>query len=453
LLANFSAYGMYRRLTSKIFVPAIVGVSTVSAYSDFKNSYAVYAEENKNESLTKLDHILSRINTDEMLNVILTREKMNLLKQLAAASNSQKGTEIPQDVKYAALFQPKLLKSLLLDTEKYKNRDKKETIFERISEQYIGNLPLPLIPLISSLADYQTCKKNNMIIPNRILLHGAPGLGKSYLVEVLARELELPFFSFSSSVFVDKYIGETSNRIRAAFEKANNIAAQEQKPVIVFIDEIDALAGSSAHEEYRTTRATLLTELQNLKSNDNIIIFTATNYLGNLDLAFRNRFGGTLCHIKSLEKEGKIQLINKYFRDYGIVTDKDLANRLAEFLENPEKWVNDESKVKCPECSKENSWGDTYHIHNNYKLKDTHSYYLNLFSNREIQHIIQLSHTYKFTDCQQNKENCNKHLCSYIKTFLDHSGNKRYPREVPENKVPGYISFYKWCDEQANKKS
>jgi ATP-dependent Zn protease len=73
-------------------------------------------------------------------------------------------------------------------------------------------------------------------IPKGVLLLGPPGTGKTLLARAVAGEAQVPFFSISSSEFVEMFVGVGASRVRDLFEKAKAAA-----PAIVFIDEIDAI--------------------------------------------------------------------------------------------------------------------------------------------------------------------------------------------------------------------
>jgi proteasome-associated ATPase len=79
---------------------------------------------------------------------------------------------------------------------------------------------------------------------------------------------------------LNKYVGETEQKIREVFNKAKD-KAREDQPVIVFFDEMDALfrlrgSGISSDVEI-TVVAQFLAELDGLEALRNVIVIGATN--------------------------------------------------------------------------------------------------------------------------------------------------------------------------------
>eukprot|EP00850_Spirogloea_muscicola_P012818 SM000084S23154 [mRNA] locus=s84:534523:540569:+ [translate_table: standard] len=95
-------------------------------------------------------------------------------------------------------------------------------------------------------------------LPRGILISGPPGTGKTLLARAIARECGLPFVFASGAEFVESGSGTGSDKVFELF-----FTARANAPAFIFIDEIDALAGKSAHEnaERRATFQQLLNEL------------------------------------------------------------------------------------------------------------------------------------------------------------------------------------------------
>uniref|UniRef100_A0A6C0HBE5 AAA+ ATPase domain-containing protein n=1 Tax=viral metagenome TaxID=1070528 RepID=A0A6C0HBE5_9ZZZZ len=140
--------------------------------------------------------------------------------------------------------------------------------------------------VVSYLKNDSMYKLAGAEIPRGILLEGPPGTGKTLLAKAIASEAEANFISVAASEFVEMYVGLGASKIRALFQRA-----RENKPCILFIDEIDAVgrqrgAGiNMANDEREQTLNQLLAEMDGFADNEGILIMAATNRKDVLDSA------------------------------------------------------------------------------------------------------------------------------------------------------------------------
>jgi len=122
----------------------------------------------------------------------------------------------------------------------------------------------------------------NTTAPSGILLYGPPGTGKTLLARAVASESDVNFVHVAGPELLDKYVGESEKAVREVFERARQAA-----PSIVFFDEIDAIATGRRGEDDATDRVVsqLLSELDGLAENPNLVVLAATNRREALDPA------------------------------------------------------------------------------------------------------------------------------------------------------------------------
>jgi len=126
---------------------------------------------------------------------------------------------------------------------------------------------------------------------NGILLHGPRGSGKSFLAEATAGEFTLRFRRVLASELILAWMGETERNIRALFAEA-----AAQVPVLLFIDELDALGATrqaigaggdpgGAGRSFNSAATQLMDSLLRYRELPQFVIMAATNQLDALDEA------------------------------------------------------------------------------------------------------------------------------------------------------------------------
>ena len=139
-------------------------------------------------------------------------------------------------------------------------------------------------------ADYY--KEHKLTPPKGVLLYGPPGCGKTMIAKAVANNLAEKisekrgekikgfFLNIKGPELLNKYVGETERKIREIFIKAKE-KANEDVPVVVFFDEMDALfrtRGTGISSDVETTIVPqLLAEIDGVEGLKNVIVIGASN--------------------------------------------------------------------------------------------------------------------------------------------------------------------------------
>jgi transitional endoplasmic reticulum ATPase len=112
--------------------------------------------------------------------------------------------------------------------------------------------------------------------PRGVLLYGPPGCGKTFVVKALAGAAGASFMAVKGAELLSKWVGESERAVRELFRRARGAA-----PVLLFFDEIDALAPVRGHASDGGTTdrvvAQLLTELDGIEELRGVCVVAATN--------------------------------------------------------------------------------------------------------------------------------------------------------------------------------
>ncbi len=134
------------------------------------------------------------------------------------------------------------------------------------------------------LSEPELFRKLGIDPPSGVLLYGPPGTGKTLIAKAVANEVDAHFEVIDGPEIVSKYKGESEERLRETFERAI-----ENQPAVVFIDEIDSIAGTRDDDADMENRvvAQLLTLMDGLEDRGQVIVVGATNRVDSIDPALR----------------------------------------------------------------------------------------------------------------------------------------------------------------------
>ncbi|MGB6019186.1 MAG: AAA family ATPase, partial [Sulfurimonadaceae bacterium] len=100
----------------------------------------------------------------------------------------------------------------------------------------ISDVKQELQEIIEFLRNPSRFKSFGARMPRGVLLVGPPGVGKTMIAKAVAAEAGVPFYYQSAASFVQIYVGMGAKRVHELF-----VAAKNNSPAIIFIDEIDAV--------------------------------------------------------------------------------------------------------------------------------------------------------------------------------------------------------------------
>ena len=164
--------------------------------------------------------------------------------------------------------------------------------------------------------------------PKGVLLHGAPGTGKTLLAKSVASESGSNFVAINGPEVMSKFVGEAEKKIREIFEEA-----AENAPTVIFIDEIDAIAPKREEvtgEVERRVVAQILALMDGLKERGKVIVIGATNRPDALDQALRRpgRFDREI-ELRVPDREGRMEILEIHTRAMPLADDVNI-DELAE---------------------------------------------------------------------------------------------------------------------------
>ena len=129
-------------------------------------------------------------------------------------------------------------------------------------------------------------ERQGILPPSTLLLHGAPGSGKTMAAEAVAYDLQLPLLTIRLEAVMASYLGSSAKNLRRLFDGA------QTQPSVLFLDEFDAVGKMRDDpQEIGEIKRLVSSLLQNLdRTKGHLLVIAATNHPHLLDKALWRRF-------------------------------------------------------------------------------------------------------------------------------------------------------------------
>jgi len=235
-----------------------------------------------------------QLKAEEMIafSLLLSNDKNKLIDQdLIRVQVDQDGVSVRTTITKKTL-------SLIGNVSNYsaslKNEPVKDSLFEITYGRSIDDITLHYSDSIDSIFnDFSELSKKISKNENlSLLLHGAPGTGKTAFAQQVVKRVNGTLYQLNFSQIQSKWVGETEKNIRRVFNAYHEAWEKSTEPIILLINEADGLMNkrvtvNTSNDSFANQAQTEL--LEQLEKFNGILIAT-TNLLRNMDSAFHRRF-------------------------------------------------------------------------------------------------------------------------------------------------------------------
>jgi transitional endoplasmic reticulum ATPase len=179
-----------------------------------------------------------------------------------------------------------------------------------------------LMDLVNAFAKPDLARSLGIEPPPAILLHGPPGTGKTTIARALAGEIDASFYERSAAHLLSRWAGPPDERVAKLFA-----TARENRPSIVFVDEIDGLlrerGGDTRHRWEERVVSRFLRELDGLATDGGVLLVGATNRPDVVDPAVRERRMAPV-EVALPDATGRLQLLRRLLASARVAPGVDL---------------------------------------------------------------------------------------------------------------------------------
>ena len=185
-----------------------------------------------------------------------------------------------------------------------------------------------------------------------IMLYGAPGTGKTYAANALAKFLGWKFFTIDATQYEQNSVG-SAKKITEIFNKAKDAA-----PSIVFIDEADSMFAKRRSYNNNEGISQFLRSISDT-AKDRVLVIAATNRIDDMDEAIlRNGRFSNKIEISYADTKGVLAVMEEYLKDKPVSNDLSLIKAASKLSGHPLC----DTKFFLDSVCKEAAWRDSNKI-------------------------------------------------------------------------------------------
>lgn len=185
-----------------------------------------------------------------------------------------------------------------------------------------------------------------------IMLYGAPGTGKTYAANALAKFLGWKFFTIDATQYEQNSVG-SAKKITEIFNKAKDAA-----PSIVFIDEADSMFAKRRNCNNNEGISQFLRSISDT-AKDRVLVIAATNRIDDIDEAIlRNGRFSNKIEISYADTKGVLAVMEEYLKDKPVSNNLSLIKAVSKLSGHP---LCDTKSFLDSVC-KEAAWRDSNKI-------------------------------------------------------------------------------------------
>lgn len=209
-----------------------------------------------------------------------------------------------------------------------------------LDEQIEDIEDLVLYPLSNPQEASQRELDYGIKIPHFVMLYGPPGCGKTMIAQALSTQSGCEMYMIDLSQVGSTFVNGTVINIAKAFNEAAQIAQGLDKPLLLFMDEMDSILSkrddsTGANKEDSKVVNSMLPLIESAK-NKNIIIVGATNMYDKLDVAVKRRAKHNKIYIGLPKEKDIIKLLQKQLGNFrmgqNLASNQEELEKLAKEL-------------------------------------------------------------------------------------------------------------------------